>query len=106
MEEHVVVLVTAPSKDVGRDVARALLEQKLAACVNVVPSIASFYTWEGDLCSDEEVLLVIKSKGAAFDQVAVAVRDVHPYDVPEIIALPIVAGSQSYLDWIDEVVEG
>jgi periplasmic divalent cation tolerance protein len=106
MEEYVVVLVTAPSKDVGRDVARALLEQKLAACVNVVPSIASLYTWEGELCSDEEVLLVIKSTGAAFDELVAAVRDVHPYDVPEIIALPIVAGSQDYLDWIGEAVEG
>ena len=105
MEEHVAVLVTAPSKDVGRDVARALLEQKLAACVNVVPSIASFYTWEGELRSDEEVLLVIKTTGAAFDALVAAVRAVHPYDLPEIIALPIVAGSQDYLDWIDEVVE-
>jgi periplasmic divalent cation tolerance protein len=105
MEEYIVVLVTAPSKDVGRDVARALLEQRLAACVNVVPSIASFYTWEGELCSDEEVLLVIKSKEAAFDELVAAVRDVHPYDVPEIIALPVIRGSQDYLSWIDEVVE-
>jgi periplasmic divalent cation tolerance protein len=106
MEEHFVVLVTAPSRGVGKDIARALLEQRLAACVNVVPSIASLYTWEGELCSEEEVLLVIKSTGAAFDRLAAAVRDAHPYDVPEIIALPIVAGSQGYLDWIDEVVEG
>jgi periplasmic divalent cation tolerance protein len=106
MEEYVVVLVTAPSADAGRDVAGALLERKLAACVNVVPSIASLYTWEGKLCRDEEALLVIKTTAAAFDDLAAVVRDVHPYDVPEIIALPIVAGSQDYLDWIDEVVEG
>jgi periplasmic divalent cation tolerance protein len=106
MEEYVVVLVTVPSKDVGRDVAQALLGQKLAACVNLVPSVASLYTWEGELCSDEEVLLVVKTTEAAFDELAATVRDAHPYDVPEIIALPIVAGSQDYLDWIGEVVEG
>jgi periplasmic divalent cation tolerance protein len=105
MEEYVVVLVTAPSGDVGRDIARVLLEKRLAACVNVVPAIASLYTWKGELCSDDEVLLVIKTTGAAFDDLATAVRDVHPYDLPEIIALPIVAGSRDYLDWIDEVVE-
>jgi periplasmic divalent cation tolerance protein len=105
MTEYAVVLVTAPSEDVGRDIARKLLKKKLVACVNIVPSIASLYTWEGELCSDEEVLLVIKTKAPGFDELAAVVRDVHPYEVPEIIALPIVAGSQDYLDWIGEVVE-
>jgi periplasmic divalent cation tolerance protein len=90
---------------VGRDVARALLEQQLAACVNVIPSIDSLYTWEGEIRSDEEVLLMVKTTAAAFDALATVVRDVHPYEVPEIIALPIVAGTRDYLDWIDEVVE-
>lgn len=105
MGERVVVLVTAPSEDMARDIARTLLEQKLAACVNLIPAVASMYTWEGELCSDEEVLLVIKSTSRAFNELAAAVRNVHPYDVPEIIALPIVAGSQDYLGWIDEVVK-
>lgn len=105
MQEYVVVLVTAPSEDVGREIARALLERKIAACVNIAPSIASIYTWEGELCSDEEALLVIKATRAAFDGLAATVRDVHPYDVPEVIALPVIAGSRDYLDWIDEVVE-
>ncbi len=64
-----------------------------------------YHTWEGELCSDEEVMLVVKSTRAAFDELAAAVRDVHPYDVPEIIALPVVVGSQDYLEWINEVVE-
>ena len=105
VEEHIVVLVTAPSKAVGRDVAQALLEQQLAACVNVIPAMDSLYTWEGEIRSDEEVLLVVKTRAAAFDELAIVVRDVHPYEVPEIIALPSVAGSRDYLDWIDEVVE-
>lgn len=105
MEGYVVVLVTVPSKAVAEEVAHTLLGQKLAACVNIPPSVTSLYMWEGKLCSDEEVLLVIKSTAAAFNELAAAVRAVHPYDVPEIIALPVVAGSQDYLDWIDEVVE-
>lgn len=105
MEDKVVVLITAPSEDAGQDIARTLLEQKLAACVNIVSPIASIYTWEGELCSDEEVLLVIKSTRVAFEQLAAAVQNVHPYDVPEIIALPVLAGTQDYLNWIDEVVE-
>ena len=106
MDKHVIVLVTAPSSDVGSQIAQAPLEQRIAACVNVAASVASIYTWEGETCSDEEVLLVIKTTASAFDKLAAVVRGVHPYEVPEIIALPVVAGSQDYLDWIDEVVEG
>ncbi len=105
MSEHIVVLITAPSKEIGTEIANALLEQKLAACVNIVSSIHSLYTWEGETCSDEEVLLVVKTKAAIFeDEFVPAVRAVHPYEVPEIIALPIIMGSKSYLDWIDAEV--
>lgn len=105
MEKYLVALVTAPSSQVATDIARTLLERKLTACVNIASPIGSLYIWHGELCSDEEVLLVIKTRSAVFDELAAAVRAVHPYDVPEIIALPIVAGFQDYLDWIDEVVE-
>lgn len=104
MNAYLVALVTVPSKDVGRDVARALLDRKTAACVNIVPSISSFYTWEGEVCVDEELLLIIKTTESAFDELASTVEDIHPYDVPEIIALPIAAGSKDYLDWIQKVV--
>jgi len=102
MAKHVVVLVTAPSKDVGREIGQTLLERRLAACINVVPAVESLYVWQGEVCDDEEVLLVIKTTAAAFDALVTAVRNVHPYDVPEIIALPIAAGFQDYLDWISE----
>jgi periplasmic divalent cation tolerance protein len=105
METYLVALVTVPSTDVGRDVARALLDRKLAACVNIVPSISSFYTWEGEVCVDEEKLLIIKTTESAFDGLASAVKEIHPYDVPEIIALPLAAGSKDYLDWIHQVVK-
>jgi periplasmic divalent cation tolerance protein len=104
MENSFVVLVTAPSMDVGRDIARALLDGKLAACVNIVPSITSLYTWEGELCVDEEVLLIIKTTTSAFDALTSAIKSIHPYDVPEIIALPLAAGSRDYLDWIQGAV--
>ena len=100
---YIFALVTVPSEEVGVAIAQTLLDRRLAACVNIVPAVNSLYVWEGELCSDDEVLLVIKSKAALFDELASVVQDAHPYDVPEIIALPIVAGSQDYLDWIEEV---
>jgi periplasmic divalent cation tolerance protein len=104
MKAYLVALVTVPSKDVGRDVARALLDRKIAACVNIVPSISSFYTWEGEVCVDEELLLLIKTTESAFDELASTVKEIHPYDVPEVIAVPLAAGSKDYLEWIQEVV--
>jgi periplasmic divalent cation tolerance protein len=104
MVEHLVVLVTTPSKEVGRELGRTLLERALAACVNIVTPIESLYIWEGTLCSDEEALLVIKTSARVFDELNAAIRDLHPYDVPEIIALPIVVGSQDYLAWVDQVI--
>ncbi|MGD2144070.1 MAG: divalent-cation tolerance protein CutA [Anaerolineae bacterium] len=107
MEDHIVVLVTVPSRESGTDIARTLLERKLAACVNIVPSIKSLYTWEEELCTDDEVLLLIKTRRPLFEaELVPAVQEVHPYDIPEIVALPIVAGSREYLDWIDVEVPG
>ena len=84
-------------------IANTLLEKKLAACVNLVGSILSFYTWEGDINRDKEMLLIVKSRAELFESELIpAVQAVHPYDVPEIIALPILMGSANYLSWIDE----
>lgn len=104
MNKHVVVLVTAPSVEVARQIADQLLAKKAAACVNIVPAVNSIFSWQGQVESDQEVLLVIKSRAELFEsRLAPIVQEVHPYDVPEIIALPIVMGSKGYLDWIDEV---
>jgi len=105
MEHYLVALVTVPSTDVGTEVAHTLLDRKLAACVNIIPTMTSLYTWEGEVCADEEVLLIIKTTKSAFDELASAVKEIHPYDVPEIIAVPLTAGSKDYLDWIHQVVE-
>ena len=100
--EHIVVFITVPSREVGEEIARALLEQRLAACVNIVSPIHSLYIWEGETHSDEEVMLIVKTRAAIFaDRFVPAVQAVHPYEVPEIIALPITMGSRDYLDWID-----
>ena len=101
----IVVLITAPSKEVARGIARRLLEDKLAACVNILPAINSLYVWEGELQDDEEVLLIVKSRSEVFEKGLVpAVQSIHPYEVPEIIAIPVVMGLQSYLDWIKSLV--
>jgi periplasmic divalent cation tolerance protein len=100
----IVVLITTPSKEVGKEIASALLEQKLAACVNIISPVNSLYFWEGQTHDDEEALLVVKTRLELFtDRLVRAVKEIHPYELPEIIALPVVMGLDGYLDWIDEV---
>jgi periplasmic divalent cation tolerance protein len=105
MTNYVVVLITVPSRDVGEAIAGALLEQQLAACVNIVAPITSWYVWRGEMCRDEELLLIAKTRAGLFqDRFIPAVKALHPYEVPEIIALPIVMGSEDYLAWLDSSV--
>lgn len=99
-----IVLVTAPSREQAEYIARALVESKLAACVSFLP-IHSIYTWNGEIQSEAEWQLVIKSKLAVFSGLEAKVRSLHPYEVPEIIALPIQAGSHPYLQWIADHVD-
>ena len=102
-DQPIVVLITTPSQDVARQIAVALLEQKLAACVNVLPGVRSYYSWKGKPQEDEEVLLLVKTRAALFESRLIpAVRAVHPYELPEIIALPISFGLEGYLKWINE----
>lgn len=99
--QQMLVLVTAPDVDAGEQIARRLLERKLAACVNIFPGLISLYRWEGEIQRDPEVLLLIKSRrGLLRDQLIPAIKEIHPYQLPEIIALPIVGGERNYLDWI------
>lgn len=106
-ERYVLVMITTPSREIGEQIANHLLEKRLAACVNLVAPIHSRYVWEGKVNAEEETLLLVKSRTDLFDgQLVPAVKSLHPYQVPEIIAFPIRMGSQSYLDWIDEVTSG
>lgn len=98
-----VILVTTASKGEGEAIASALITQKLAACVSLTP-IHSLYTWQGQVHSDEEWQLMIKTDLAQFEAVSAQIQALHSYEVPEIIALPIMAGSESYLNWIAQQV--
>jgi periplasmic divalent cation tolerance protein len=99
----VVGLITAPNREVAEKIAAALVEKKLAACVNFLDPIHSLFSWQGQTSTEEEVLLMVKTRADLFEeQLIPAVQGLHPYEVPEIIALPILMGSKSYLDWIEE----
>ncbi|MBK1723553.1 divalent-cation tolerance protein CutA [Thiocystis violacea] len=95
------MLCTCPDRDTGLSLAKTLVEERLAACVNLVPGITSVYRWEGALQEDAEVLLLIKSTTARTAALIERLGQLHPYEVPEIIALPITEGSTAYLSWLD-----
>lgn len=98
-----VVLVTAPDLAVGAEIARRLVEEGLAACVNLVPGVRSIYRWQGAVQEDAEILLIAKTRAARVDALAARVRALHPHELPEVIALAVVAGSEPYLDWVRAV---
>jgi periplasmic divalent cation tolerance protein len=93
-------LCTCPDQAVAERIAASLLEGKLAACVNILPGIVSMYRWQGEIARDAEVLLLIKTSAERRDAMQQALRDMHPYEVPEIISLPVTAGHQPYIDWV------
>ncbi len=97
-----VALVSAPPGRTAELLARGLVARKLAACVNVVPGVSSHYRWEGRLCRDKESLLVIKTRAALWPKLKRFIKENHPAKVPEIISLPIIAGSPDYLAWLAE----
>ncbi len=99
--KYVVVLVTTPT-DKGLEIADHIVRNKLGACVNVVPEISSIYWWKGNIEKDKESLLIIKTSAQILEELIREVKKVHPYTVPEIIALPIVGGSEDYLRWIND----
>jgi periplasmic divalent cation tolerance protein len=96
----VVVFVTAPNEGEARRIGRALVDERLAACVNVVGPVRSIYRWDGQVQEEAEHLLVVKARRADVDGLAARVRALHPYEVPEVVALDVVAGSAPYLDWV------
>ena len=101
----VVINCTVPSKKIAQDIAKILLKHKLAACVSMMENIHSMFSWEGELCKEKEVLMMIKTRRANYGKVKLVIEDMHPYEVPEIIALPIVDCSENYLKWIAQETE-
>lgn len=100
MTDTCVVLVTAPTPEKAAEIARTLVEEKLAACGNVVPGIRSIYEWEGKLCDDAEALLILKVPAKRVQELSDRVVALHPYDLPEVVALRIEGGNEKYIDWI------
>ena len=99
-DEVRLVLITAPDADSGATLARALVDERLAACVNLVPGVRSIYRWEGGIEEDSEVLLVVKTRQERCEALAARVEALHPYDLPEVVVLPIEGGGARYLSWI------
>lgn len=93
-------LCTAPNRRVARRLARTLVEEELAACANLVPFVTSIYRWKGKICDDREVLLLIKTSRASRERLSRRIREIHPYDTPEILFLPIASGEENYLQWL------
>lgn len=104
-DKEVVIFITAPSEDEAAKISRALVEARLAACVNIVRNIRSIYTWQGNIEDASEVLMIVKSRNKLLTALSAKVRELHSYELPEIIALPITGGSEDYLKWIRESTE-
>jgi periplasmic divalent cation tolerance protein len=101
MTDKIVVLSTCSSAEEAERLARALVESRVAACVNVVPAVRSFYRWKGAVENESEHLLIIKSSRVLFDGLRLELEKAHSYEIPELIAIPIVDGALNYLNWLD-----
>lgn len=99
----IVVYVTAPNEDEAAAIAKTLVGERLAACVNIVRPIRSVYMWQGKIEDDTEVLMIMKTQAFLFDRLCRKVKELHSYSVPEVIALPVVSGSDDYLAWLRHV---
>jgi periplasmic divalent cation tolerance protein len=99
--EHIIVMVTTASKEEAETISRQLLEAKLIACANIIGPVHSRFLWSGKIDRAEEYLIFMKSRRDLFRQLSESVKTLHSYEVPEIIAFPVVAGSKAYLDWLD-----
>jgi periplasmic divalent cation tolerance protein len=100
--DTIVIFITASGEDEAAKIGHALVGARLAACVNIVRGIRSVYRWQGTVEDESEVLMIVKTQKALFEEVAKKVKELHSYSVPEIIALPLVEGSADYLKWLKE----
>lgn len=99
---EILVLSTTDTPELAHKIASALVEAQEAACVNIIPGIRSIYRWEGKVCDETEFLLLIKSTAERFEAINARIHQLHPYQVPEVIAVPIAAGDPAYLQWISD----
>lgn len=102
MSEHVICFVTSNNLEQATDIARFLVQNRLAACVNIIDPIRSIYSWKNEIYDEKEILMVIKTRRALFEKLTLEITKRHSYEVPEIISVPIENGLPSYLNWIDQ----
>jgi periplasmic divalent cation tolerance protein len=102
VSEYILVLTTVPEKKSGQEIAQVLVGERLAACVTVSGVSESSYWWKDKISQDQEYILFIKTRGKLYSQVEEKILEIHPYEVPEIIALPLIQGYKKYLDWISQ----
>jgi periplasmic divalent cation tolerance protein len=104
--DALVVFMTVPDADTGARIGRALVEEQLAACVNVLPAVRSLYRWQGKLCDEAEALCLVKTRRALYDRLRERIAALHPYEVPEILGVAPDAGNEPYLRWIEQATAG
>ena len=102
---YIIVFMTASSKEEAEKIVRALLEERLIACANIIDNVSSFFWWQGKIEKEKEVLAIMKSHKRLFEKLSQRVKELHSYAVPEILALPITEGSPSYMDWMKSCLE-
>ena len=102
----IAIYITAKDIDQAKVIGRKLVEERLVACVNIIPAIESMYWWQGAICSDREAIIIAKTKRSLFDKVEQRVKELHSYEVPCIVSYPIEKGNQEYLDWIEHETNG
>jgi periplasmic divalent cation tolerance protein len=103
--DRIIVLITAGSEEEANKIARSLVKEKKAACVNIVPGVNSLFHWKGKIDSARESLLLVKTRAPLLPEIISLVKETHSYEVPEIIALPIIGGSEEYLEWLDSACQ-
>ena len=102
--EYIVVLITTSSLDEAKRIGTSLIDNKLAACTNIISSVESIFRWQGEVCNEKEAMLIVKTRRGIFNDLQSKVKELHSYDVPEIIALPILDGNSDYLKWLDSSI--
>ena len=96
----IVIYCTVPDKKIAQDITKILLKHKLAACINMIENVKSVFSWDGEVCKEKEILLMIKTRRSNFAKIKLVIEELHSYTVPEIIALPIIDCSEDYLKWL------
>ena len=101
----IVIYCTVPSKRLAKDITKVLMKHKLAACVSMIDKVCSVFSWDGEICEEKEVLMMIKTRRTNYGKIKLVIEDMHSYSVPEVIALPIVDCSEDYLKWLVKETE-